>query len=40
MNNVSSVKEKYEELFGDKVVITEMNGTTIVVPRCPCIDDV
>ena len=39
MDKVNSVKEKYEELFKENVAIAEMNGVTIVVPHCPCIDD-
>lgn len=39
MDNVNSVKEKYEELFKEKVAIGEMNSVTIVVPHYPGIDD-
>ena len=39
MDNINSVKEKYEELFNEKVAVAEMNGVTIVVPHCPGIDD-
>lgn len=39
MNNVTSVKEKYEELFNEKVAVAEMNGVSIVIPHCPGIDN-
>ena len=39
MDNVNSFKEKYEELFNEKVAVAEMNGVSIVVPHCIGIDD-
>ena len=40
MDNIEEIKKKYEELFGDKVAIVEMNGVKIVVPQCTGIDDI
>ena len=39
MDNVNSIKEKYEETFNESVAIAEMNGVTIAVPHYPGIDD-
>lgn len=40
MDNIDVTKEKYEELFGEKVSIVEQNGVTMVVPHCSGIDNV
>lgn len=40
MDNINSVKEKYEETFNENVAIIEINNVTIVVPHCSGIDDV